>query len=154
MAHDTHAHAAHPHDHDANAVKVYLGVLAVLLVLTAITVFVAFQIQFESGLINVIIALGIATIKAALVALYFMHLRHDRPMNAVILIGSFVFLGIFLVSCYTDYATRDGLLPSNLKAQEPPKANSGAPNVNPAAPGLVNVPSNAPTPAVAPAPKH
>ena len=40
--------------------------------------------------------MGVATIKAILVSLYFMHLRWDRPFNAIILVGSFLFLGIFL----------------------------------------------------------
>ena len=48
------------------------------------------------GSLNIIVAMGVATIKATLVSLYFMHLRWDRPFNAIILVGSFLFLGIFL----------------------------------------------------------
>ena len=35
------------------------------------------------------IALTIATIKATLVALFFMHLRHDKPVNALIAVAGF-----------------------------------------------------------------
>ena len=48
------------------------------------------------GDLNIVVAMGVATIKATLVGLYFMHLRWDRPFNAIILVGSLLFLGIFL----------------------------------------------------------
>ncbi len=38
-------------------------------------------------------ALAIATVKAALVALFFMHLRWDKPVNAIIAVAGFLFLG-------------------------------------------------------------
>src|SRR3954454_13876644 len=118
MSDSTHTHsAAHGHDnHDANAPKIYAAVLAALLMLTFITVG-ASQIQFGSGMINVVIALTIATVKASLVALFFMHLIHDKAMNAIILVASFVFLGIFIGFSYGDYATRDDLRPAGLKVK-------------------------------------
>ncbi len=45
---------------------------------------------------NLWIALGIATVKASLVALYFMHLRYDNPFYALIFVTALVFLAIFL----------------------------------------------------------
>ena len=127
---DIHATAhAHAHDdHDAKAPRTYVLVLLALLCLTFITVSASY-IQWGSGMINVIVALTIATIKASLVALFFMHLLHDRPMNGIILIASFVFLGIFLISCYTDAVTRDDIQPANLKV----KPAAVAPNKVPAA---------------------
>lgn len=121
-----HAAAHDAHDHDANAPRNYFFVLLALLCLTFITVGASY-IQFGSGLVNVVIALTIATIKASLVALFFMHLLHDKPMNAIILVGSFVFLGIFLISCYTDAVTRDPLEPTNLKVQTAPVTPSKVP---------------------------
>ncbi len=126
-AHSHTAATAHAHeDHDAKAPRLYALILVVLLILTAITVSASY-IQFGSGLINVIVALTIATIKATLVALFFMHLLHDKPMNALILVGSFLFLGIFLMFCYTDATTREAWTPSNLKspAVTVPKAPTG-----------------------------
>src|SRR5436309_15248569 len=131
MSDSKHTHAAHGHDnHDANAPKIYAAVLAALLMLTFITV-AASKVQFGSGMINVVIALTIATVKASLVALFFMHLIHDRAMNAIILVSSFIFLGIFLGFSYGDYASRDDLRPAGLKVKV--AAPGAKPAVAPAA---------------------
>jgi cytochrome c oxidase subunit 4 len=145
MSETTHTHsAAHGHDsHDANAPKIYAAVLGVLLILTFITVG-ASKIQFGSNMVNVVIALSIATVKASLVALFFMHLIHDKAMNAIILVSSFIFLGIFLGFSYGDQATRDDLRPAGLKVKPP--AVAGAPGA-PATPGAT-------PPAAAPAADH
>jgi len=42
------------------------------------------------------VALGIATIKASLVAAYFMHLRYDNPLNAVLFIFGLLFVALFV----------------------------------------------------------
>lgn len=103
----THAHAQHHH----GSAAIYTRTLLALLFLTAITVGASY-IDFGSG--NVVIALFIATIKAVLVALFFMHLRWDKPVNAVIACAGFLFLGIFLMFDFIDFGTRDGLQPVNL----------------------------------------
>ena len=135
MSDTTHTHsAAHGHDnHDANAPKIYFAVLVCLLILTFITV-AASKVQFGSGMVNVVIALTIATVKASLVALFFMHLIHDRPMNAIILVSSFIFLGIFLGFSYGDQATRDNLSPAGLKIKPAVPGTAPAPGASPAAP--------------------
>jgi cytochrome c oxidase subunit 4 len=120
-------HTEHALDPKAEA-KTYTLTLALLLILTAITVGASY-IQF--GSLNVVIALGIATIKASLVALFFMHLRHDKPVNAVIACAGFLFLGLFLLFTFLDVDTRDPLQPVNLKAPAPATA---APAATPAAP--------------------
>lgn len=131
---DVHATAHGPageHNHDKNAPKVYVGVLCTLLVLTFITV-AASYINWGSPIVNVIVALTIATIKASLVALFFMHLIHDKPINAIILCSGFAFLGLFLIACYEDTASRLEILPTNLK---PPASATATPGAPPAAPG-------------------
>ena len=70
-----------------------LGVFFALLTLTAATVYFA---SFELGSYEVLVAMGIATVKAALVAAFFMHLRYDNPLNAAILLFSLIFVGLFL----------------------------------------------------------
>ena len=136
----SHSHS-HAHGHESkHDVKIYIGVLIALLILTFITV-TASKIQFGSGMINVVVALTIATIKASLVALFFMHLLHDKPVNAIILVTSFAFLGIFLGTCYTDVTSREELMPANMKAAKPvpvPSVGVGVidptqPQANPAA---------------------
>jgi cytochrome c oxidase subunit 4 len=98
-------------------------VLGALLVLTFITVGASYV---DFGAFNVIIAIGIATVKASLVALFFMHLIHDKPTSAVIFLISVLFLGLFLISVYVDYAERDPLLPSNYKVTTAPPAGAGS----------------------------
>ncbi len=74
-------------------VRVLLTIAITLLVLTWVTVAVSW---YDLGQLNLVVALGIAVIKGSLVALYFMHLRYDRPINAIILVSSLVFLGLFI----------------------------------------------------------
>ena len=81
--------------------RTYLIVLAALLALTAVTVAVS-GIHFGSPAVNVIVALGIASLKASLVALFFMHLLHDKPLNALIFVSGLVFLAIFLILILID----------------------------------------------------
>jgi cytochrome c oxidase subunit 4 len=73
--------------------RVLLTVFFVLLALTFTTV-AATWFDFGGGAL--LIALGIATLKASLVALYFMHLRYDQPFYAIILLTALLFLAIFL----------------------------------------------------------
>jgi cytochrome c oxidase subunit 4 len=80
-------------------VRVLLAVFAALVVLAAITVAVSY---FNFGALNLLVAMGVATIKAALVALYFMHLRYDSRFNAFIFCVGVAFLGLFLVITMLD----------------------------------------------------
>jgi cytochrome c oxidase subunit 4 len=96
----------------------YAKVLGVLLALTVITVLAA---GFNFGSWNVVIALGIATIKASLVALFFMHLRHDKPIGAVIFVTGAATLGVFLMICMLDSDARTE------SAVRPATRDAGAP---------------------------
>jgi len=100
------------HTHEHGGAKVYARTLVALLCLTIITVAAA-GIDFGSG--NVVIALAIATVKATLVALFFMHLKYEKPVNAVIGTAGFLFLGLFLMFCFLDQGSRENLQPRNLK---------------------------------------
>ena len=72
---------------------VLLGVFAALIALTVATVAVTWV---DLGALNLFVALGIATVKAALVALYFMHLRYDSPFNALLFVAGLAFVALFL----------------------------------------------------------
>lgn len=74
-------------------VPLLFGVLMLLLVFTFITVAARWV---DLGPLNIWIAMIIATIKAAFVVLYFMHLRYDRPFNAIVFIGSLLFVALFV----------------------------------------------------------
>lgn len=111
-SHNTTSHDEHPHDPKAEA-RVYIFTLIGLLILTAITVGASY-IQFGSSAANIVIALTIATIKAVLVSLFFMHLLHEKPVNAVIAVAGFLFLGIFLMFDFIDIGSRANVQPTNL----------------------------------------
>ncbi len=116
---------ANEHAHPVTGPKTYGLVLLALLVLTVITVQASY---FDFGAWNTVVALMIASAKGSLVALFFMHLRHDK-FNAVIFVGGLLFLAIFLIWTLFDVATRQPVLPSNLKTpvQEFPGAPLGGP---------------------------
>ena len=124
--------------------KMYAGVLATLLVLTAITVG-ASRIDFGEG--NVVIAMVIATIKATIVALFFMHLRHDKPVNAIAFTSSLFFLALFLGFCLIDAKSR--VTPA-IVGLRPIPSMPNAPGVAPHVPPGTPLPGFGP-PAAAPA---
>jgi cytochrome c oxidase subunit IV len=70
-----------------------LGVWAALVVMTYVTVAVT---RFDLGSMGLWVAMAIATFKASLVALYFMHLRYDRPINGIIFLGTLLFVLLFV----------------------------------------------------------
>ncbi|MBC7924315.1 MAG: cytochrome C oxidase subunit IV family protein [Bryobacteraceae bacterium] len=122
---NAHTHIASDPHHPHGGPKVYATVLGGLLILTMITVGASY-IDFGGGTTNVIIAMLIASLKASLVALFFMHLRWDRPLSGIIFVFSLFFLGLFLIGCYGDNASRPPTQPQNLKAIGPGMP-SGAP---------------------------
>jgi cytochrome c oxidase subunit 4 len=81
----------------------YFAVFAALLVLTGLTVWAAFQ---HLGVWNTPLALGIATTKAVLVALIFMHLRSSPKLTAIVVGTSVAFLAILILVTASDYLTR------------------------------------------------
>ncbi|MDW8130826.1 MAG: cytochrome C oxidase subunit IV family protein [Bryobacterales bacterium] len=91
---------------NGKAPRTYAAVLGALLLLTVVTVAAA-GVNFGSPFVNVVIALVIASAKASLVALYFMHLLHDKPINAVIFLVGVAMLGIFLMLTFLDTVSRE-----------------------------------------------
>ncbi len=112
----THTEHVHENGHGGNEARTYLVTLVALLILTIITVGASY-IDFGAG--NIAIALFIATIKASLVALIFMHLNHEKPINAVIAVAGFLFLGIFLLFTFLDFDSRVNFQPVNMKPVVP-----------------------------------
>ena len=89
--------------HKTISVTTYTVVFAVLMLLLVLTVAVAF---FHFGDFNIIIALAIASLKALLIAVYFMHLRFALPLTRVVAVGAVLWLGIAGVLTMADYLTR------------------------------------------------
>jgi cytochrome c oxidase subunit 4 len=84
--------------------KLYLGVFAALLVLTAVTVWVSY---FDFGDLNIVVALGVAMAKASLVAAVFMHLAFDKKFNLVVFLIGVLFLVMFLGFTMADTEYRE-----------------------------------------------
>jgi cytochrome c oxidase subunit 4 len=98
-----HGHGAHADDeHFAHTSPMFLlvGVLAALTILTILTVAVTGVDLGGQG--NFVVAMIIATIKAALVMAYFMHMAWDKKFNVVVFLSSFLFVILFLTMALTD----------------------------------------------------
>jgi cytochrome c oxidase subunit 4 len=83
--------------------KIYAVIFASLMLGTGVTVWAAFQ---NFGKLNIVIALVIATIKASLVVLYFMHARYSPKRTQLVIVCSVFWLAIMLALTLTDYNTR------------------------------------------------
>ena len=85
-------------------VKFLTLICCILLVFTVITVWVSRYDFAEINIseLNIIVALLVATIKATLVGLYFMHLRWDRPIIGFIFVGSILLVVLFVGMALTD----------------------------------------------------
>ena len=97
--------SAHSHSEDGHdfahpmPVPVLLGVFFALTFLTIVTVA---QASFDFGAFEVAVVMLIATIKAILVMAFFMHLAFDKPFNVIVFLGSFVFVGLFVIFTLSD----------------------------------------------------
>jgi cytochrome c oxidase subunit 4 len=123
----------HSEQHHHGGPVIYTGTLTGLLILTGITVGASY-INFGSNAANIAIALTIASIKAILVALFFMHLKWDKPVNAIIAITGFLFLGIFITFDLIDLNNRRDPTPRNVPVMATPTAvpDSMVPQLTPA----------------------
>jgi len=83
--------------------KIYLLIFGALMLGTYVTVRAAFV---DLGKMNIVLALGIATIKATLVVLYFMHARYSPKRTQLVIVCSVFWLAIMLALTLTDYTTR------------------------------------------------
>lgn len=128
--------SAHKHGHVILPVMTLRTVLTLLLVLTAATVFASraehwaqefFHIVLP-GWINVVVALSIAIVKATIVAMYFMQLRYDNPINSVIFL--FCLFGVILFMGFTamDLGVRNRIY--SWKAGEAVQGGTGGSYIN------------------------
>ena len=86
---EPHGHTeALPH-HPVNYIMIFL----VLVVLTVVTVAVALH-RFENEAINLLLAMLVASVKAACVALYFMHLKFEKYALILVVLSPLVLSGI------------------------------------------------------------
>ncbi|MGE3631174.1 MAG: cytochrome C oxidase subunit IV family protein [Sandaracinaceae bacterium] len=103
----------HVHVHPTKFYAAILGALLSLTVLTVAASYVDIDLLFSLGRPltgvgpwNLSIAIGIAAVKASLVVLFFMHLKEDARFNALVFVGSLLFIGIFFTYTMNDTLTR------------------------------------------------
>jgi cytochrome c oxidase subunit 4 len=87
--------------------RLYISIFLVLMILTGTTVYAATVDlnQYFPGL-NIIVALVIATCKALLVVLFFMHAYYSSKRTQLIIIAGVFWLAIMLFLTLGDYASR------------------------------------------------
>jgi cytochrome c oxidase subunit IV len=88
--------------------SLYYSIFGALMVLTAVTVFAAYV---NLGNLNAPVALAIATFKATLVVLFFMHVKYSSRLTKLVVATSLFFLAILLGEMMMDYASR-GMMPT------------------------------------------
>lgn len=96
----TGASGAHGHSHAGRYALVWAG----LMVLTVLTYGLS-RLHFPGGW-AVVVALGIASAKGSLVALFFMHLWDQRGANRLVFVTSLVFVALLVGLVLLDNATR------------------------------------------------
>lgn len=90
-------------DHHIVTPVTYMIVFATLLVFTGLTVAAAYV---EMGILNPVVALGIACFKAVIVILFFMHVKYQSKLvKLTVASGFFTFL-VLITMTLTDYMSR------------------------------------------------
>src|SRR5215212_2592278 len=95
-----HGIAGHGH---VSPKSTYYTIFGALMVLTALTIGVAFV---HLGRLNFPVAIAIAITKATLVVLFFMHVKYSSRLTKMVVGMAFFFLGILLLLTMTDYLSR------------------------------------------------
>lgn len=88
--------------------RVYFRVFAALLLLTLVTVAVAY---IDLGPLNNVVALSIAVTKTVLVILYFMHVRYSSRLTWVFVGAGFFWLVLMIALTLSDVFSRGWLPP-------------------------------------------
>jgi cytochrome c oxidase subunit IV len=83
--------------------KTYFSIFGALMVLTAVTVAVAY---FDLGAMNTVVALAIAVLKATLVILFFMHVKYSNKLTKLVVISGFFWFLILVGLTLSDYLSR------------------------------------------------
>lgn len=126
-------YSAGHHAHTIVPMRILVTILTLLMLFTVLTVSAAWVEQWWASAFNVVIpqwinvavALSIGFVKATLVVLYFMQLRYDNPMNALVLIFTiFVFL-FFIGFTMLDLGSRNTLYAYKARAISPGGAIEG-----------------------------
>jgi len=92
--------------HHIVPVRIYLTIILTLMVLTAITVGVAFV---DLGFLNTVVAISIAVVKALLVVMFFMHLKYSARVLWLVAGAGLAWFVLMVALTLSDFRTRDWL---------------------------------------------
>ena len=92
-------------EHTEHIVKpgTYLAIISTLLALTGLTITAAY---INLGRFNIVVALVIATMKATLVVLFFMHAKYSPRRTQLVIFAGIFWLAILLFMTLSDYVSR------------------------------------------------
>ncbi len=105
---------SHEQGHPHPTLATYLSVFVALMVLLVVTILAA-EVEFSAaegghtagiGTVNFFIAAAIASVKAILIIMFFMHVRYSTPLVWLVAGAGFFFLAIMFSFGLADYATR------------------------------------------------
>jgi cytochrome c oxidase subunit 4 len=152
---EANGHAAHADAHvepsdgkvhaHISSLRFYVGIFFTLIFFTLLTVAVS---DIHLGRLNLVVAVAIASAKASLVLLFFMHLRYDSKFYSMVLVVAVLFIGIFFAYTMNDTERRGEI--------DPDQGVMYSPETGLAAPGGQPVPApttSAEVPGPTPAPK-
>lgn len=100
-------HEAGSHSHDLGHIvpyKTYVTVILVLFFLTFVTVAVS---RVDFGVMNIVVAMLIASMKAGIVGMFFMHLKYENPVIWIYVAFPIVLLGIMIGGIFLDNPHRN-----------------------------------------------
>jgi len=92
-------------EHTEHIVKpgTYLAIILTLLTMTGLTVYAAY---INLGRFNIVVALVIATMKATLVVLFFMHAKYSPRRTQLVIVAGIFWLALLLFMTLSDYISR------------------------------------------------
>ena len=126
-----HAHSGHVRDDGhhgfAHPMPIW-QLLAVFFALIILTILTVYQSTFDFGSMELWLSLFIATVKAALVILFFMHMIHEKPFNAIVFVSGFIFVALFIGATLDDAHNY-----KHAVELQPPPADASVPGPPPAA---------------------
>lgn len=95
--HAGHGHAGHGHgEHFAHPAPVWIlfGTFFALIFLTVLTVYLSDNA--ELGSFELVVSMGIATVKSILVGAFFMHMYWEKGFNILVFLSSVLFFALFI----------------------------------------------------------
>ena len=92
-----------PTQHHIVPVNIYYGIFTLLLLMTGVTVAVAYV---DLGRLNAVATLAIACFNALIVVLYFMHVKYGSRLIKLTVIAGLYWIGIIFALTLGDYLTR------------------------------------------------